>query len=1067
MSSALTNELILASAGSGKTWQLTNRFIAIMAQQHLAGVDIRPERIIAITFTRKAAGEFFDSIITKLATASLNDVEASKLAKASSYPILGKLKAKDYLFLLDSFVSRIPRLFLGTLDSFFSQILRSFPSEFGLPNTFEMLSDANLLIQRERIYQQLFETLDEDKTNEFLGSFRRAVAGQQKASIQGNFDQYIREHHDIFLSGASQELWGNPATIWPEECPWILEKNNLQQDLEELLSYFQQSDIKEKQLLFWVEFAENLKEHTAGTAFTDRIKFFLTKFSTFWNEIKSGDATFPVNRLKQTFDAKECELIERITASILGGEFMARAVKTQGFWELLHLYEQEYGTNIRRQGKLTFKDLEIILNGTDLSTSIPLLSQIPNEEARLQIDYRLDSQFDHWLLDEFQDTSFLQWSVLENLIDEAVQDSSGERSFFLVGDIKQAIYSWRGGDTKLFNDIYERYRGSDSRSLQKGQLNTSWRSGNDVIQPVNAIFSDHAALNTLSLPAETIEKWQWQKHEVAPPHEKQEGFTAIYGVDKDYEGNEAKFHTTLELLKKIQPTQRNLSCVILVQKNDFGHQLVDYVRQHSDIPISSEADVSIAIDNPVTISLLSILHWMAHPNDNYAWQHLLMTPMRETLLQKDRAAIRDELVSQLHENGFEQCIRHITDSLLLGINLDTFSEGRIEELLRVAQNIDQTGSRNIEEFLILAEHHKTRELTSSSSVQVMTIHKAKGLTFDCAILPELGGNKLTSLRTNMGVKRKDHTRETEWVYDLPATAISQLDPTLSAYIESKEAESAYEALCKFYVALTRARFANYMIIDRKPSSRSKNFEALLLDVLSEEDPNSKIIGDSEVPAYFESHYPTSNESWFLNHEIQHEAPHPEKTTENPSSKLPQQRLKRWTSNTDKKIKKSEPVYNEGYSSLKLGTLIHQMLECVDWLDDADVTKLWEPFKKDPLYDTAYKQLHLSFQNPEIIALFKKTNPKNNITLWKEQNFEVLLNNTWASGTFDRVALLKNDSEEVEHCQLIDFKTTPKKELPQEIFEQMKLYKLALEQMFPNALIESHVLLTRQNKIVTL
>ena len=69
-----------------------------------------------------------------------------------------------------------------------------------------------------------------------------------------------------------------------------------------------------------------------------------------------------------------------------------------------------------------------------------------NELAFVPVDYRLDGHFDHWLLDEFQDTSDLQWQVLANLIDEVLQDTSGKRSFFYVGDVKQAIYGWRAGN---------------------------------------------------------------------------------------------------------------------------------------------------------------------------------------------------------------------------------------------------------------------------------------------------------------------------------------------------------------------------------------------------------------------------------------------------------------------------------------------------------------------------------------------------------------------------------------------------------------------------------------------
>ena len=118
--SAIPNEMILASAGSGKTWQLTNRFIALMAQQLLAGQEVTPERIVAVTFTRKAAGEFFDSILEKLAKAASSEKYAKSLAgdaaidpevlKDPLRPIMERLVPADYRKLLRVFIARMPRL---------------------------------------------------------------------------------------------------------------------------------------------------------------------------------------------------------------------------------------------------------------------------------------------------------------------------------------------------------------------------------------------------------------------------------------------------------------------------------------------------------------------------------------------------------------------------------------------------------------------------------------------------------------------------------------------------------------------------------------------------------------------------------------------------------------------------------------------------------------------------------------------------------------------------------------------------------------------------------------------
>ena len=158
MNALLHNEMILASAGSGKTWQLTSRYIAIMAQALLAGEEVRPERIVAVTFTRKAAGEFFESILEKLASAALHEQAREELASDPGdplHPILSKLEQEHYVQLLSIFLRRMPSLFLGTLDSFFSNILRSFPAEFGLSSQFDILDEHAAQLARQDVYLSL------------------------------------------------------------------------------------------------------------------------------------------------------------------------------------------------------------------------------------------------------------------------------------------------------------------------------------------------------------------------------------------------------------------------------------------------------------------------------------------------------------------------------------------------------------------------------------------------------------------------------------------------------------------------------------------------------------------------------------------------------------------------------------------------------------------------------------------------------------------------------------------------------------------------------------------------
>nr|MBP6507318.1 UvrD-helicase domain-containing protein [Opitutaceae bacterium] len=126
------HEMILASAGSGKTYALTNRFVRLLA------LGAAPERIVALTFTRKAAGEFFDEILKKLAEAASDATKAAKLAEEIGGPVLG---TTDFLRLLRGVTDSMHRLHLGTFDGFFARVARNFPLELGLTGEFEVLQD--------------------------------------------------------------------------------------------------------------------------------------------------------------------------------------------------------------------------------------------------------------------------------------------------------------------------------------------------------------------------------------------------------------------------------------------------------------------------------------------------------------------------------------------------------------------------------------------------------------------------------------------------------------------------------------------------------------------------------------------------------------------------------------------------------------------------------------------------------------------------------------------------------------------------------------------------------------
>ena len=118
----------------------------------------------------------------------------------------------------------MPRLFLGTLDSLFANIVRSFPAEFGLSGGFEILGEHEAEIVRSDVFRHVFESAaDADQQDEFLEAFRLATLGSSEASVQRLLDNFISKHHHILLAAASPVLWGNEQRIWPQGNPWLRE----------------------------------------------------------------------------------------------------------------------------------------------------------------------------------------------------------------------------------------------------------------------------------------------------------------------------------------------------------------------------------------------------------------------------------------------------------------------------------------------------------------------------------------------------------------------------------------------------------------------------------------------------------------------------------------------------------------------------------------------------------------------------------------------------------------------------------------------------------------------------
>ena len=996
------NVMILASAGSGKTYQLTNRFVQLLA------LGARPERIVALTFTRKAAGEFFDEILIKLAQAAREPRDAARLAGEIGVPAL---TAADFLKMLRVVADEMPRLRLGTLDGFFARIARNFPLELGLAGEFEVLQEHAARMERSRVLRRMFERTGElnDAQREFIEAFKRATFGADEKRLGAQLDAFLDQHQEIFLDAPDGNRWGNPRCIWPDGCEWLAAVARREPAAEALRAALAPADLNEKQRARWDAFFLELAGWSPGAPMGAALEY------VFKNALKEwpGLEEIMVERKKHALPPPARRALRQLLQAIIGGELTRRLEITRGIHAVLDGYEAVYHDAVRRTGKLTFADVQRLL--TPGADGARVLSRDAADDRRLFIDFRLDAEIDHWLLDEFQDTSFGQWSVLRNLIDEAVQDPTGARSFFYVGDVKQSVFAWRGGDPRLFREIFDHYNAARPGTIAEEHLVKSFRSGPPVIAAVNAVFGAAPVIAGL-FPGTAAEAWnrEWRNHESAKPE--LAGHVALLHAEEE----DGRFATALLLLHEIQPLQRGLSCALLVQNNATAANLADYLRREGGLPAVAESDLHVCTDNPLGAALLALVKAAAYPGDSLAHEHLKMTPLGGLLAIEGltaREALTLSVLGQIHTEGFECTMNAWLRKLEPRLRADdVFSRLRARQFAAAAGQYDATGNRDVAEFIQFMERHTVRDADTAAVVRVMTVHKAKGLGFDLVILPDLEGTRLDGRRDGLAVHRAAD-RSVEWVLDLPGKPFYEQDPVLATHVRTAEADACYEKLSLLYVAMTRAKRAMYLIAKPPGQSTSRNFPKLLAETLGEE-PVKLRLGKLTLAGSFSK----GDADWHT-----HLAGPPivlattmEIRRVNPATvKRPPRLLTQRPSAGKGAESRGAVIFAlEGGEAAEFGTAVHELFAQVEWLDAAALegfSKSWAD------WNFAGEEAMACLRAPELAGVWARPTAART-EVWRERAFEVVLDGVWVTGVFDRVVVERDAAGRAVQTTVFDFKT---------------------------------------------
>lgn len=817
--------LVRASAGTGKTYQLTARLLKIL----LTGAP--PETVLATTFTRKAAGEILTRVLTTLGSA----------ADASHPEALGDLQRQVGLpglprhvcgQLFHRLLKNIHRIRICTLDSLFSQLARALPFELDLPPGWRLTDEIEEIWLRQLAITNMIDALQSSEIESLVSMLGR---GDVKRNVARELIQVVENTYGLSRQ-ASQQAWDQldvPARPGSAE-------------ITRTAGSFRTAEPKQKTLRALLEkMADHLDARDLSPLIEETLLANIHKAHLSGDEIKFGRSKFPPGLETDMEILYECVKSESL--SLLRSQ-------NQATGSLASHYNDAITSVKQSQAAFAFDDISVRLATVFTTLDVDTIQS------------KLDSRIDHLLLDEFQDTSPVQWQVLKVIAQSVVGSDSSDatasrsstmidprqtQSFFCVGDTKQAIYGWRGGVAEIFEAVDQQIAGIASIPQDE-----SYRSSRVVLEAVTEAFQNltrHPLAETPS-PADPADKAVYEAEalqEFAAKFPPQTAAKDLPGYvrfmtgpivpprpnpadpdGKPVKPSAADVQTALvdEVAAQIQQLSESapgLSIGVLTRTNATVRHLINALESRG-VDVSAEG--GNPLDDSVAVRwILSALMMVEHPGDGRWRHHIAFSPLADHLPLRSSdspTAAADELRHRIEAQGLPETVLWLASVLMP--HCDSRERVRLQQLIELTTQFHHIGRTRLRDFVDLVRIKRVQR-PRAAAVRVMTVHQSKGLEFDAVFLPEIHKELLgrppqciaelpdlskppTGLTRSVGEK--------QWHY---------LPPSWQRTIGGNVKARMTEAMCLLYVAMTRARHGLYLYTPptTKAEFANKNAASLL------------------------------------------------------------------------------------------------------------------------------------------------------------------------------------------------------------------------------------------------
>ena len=825
-----------APAGSGKTLLLTMRFLKLLGEVN------HPGEIIALTFTEKAAGEMRDRVIRVLNMAQNDETPENTLDET-------------LLELADNAISRHHRLIsadvlnIMTFHGFCLYMAKRAPLQARIAPDCEIMDEEIQSVLMEealrRVRDRLFSSPGKDIKREAFEN-RLLYHNNNWNSISDELKEVIktREQFEDLITEVSLHGITSLPSILNERLQIYMERC-----LNNLLENFSSSDLGAK----WKEFTDHLSgkgvetddlpssppgtswdELPSWQAIADRILtkdgrprkqfgpssgFYSNFRKTVWGELIEN---LPGDTAKAIHETRDYPSKDDTIADIgVLSDFIILAAEVIG----------EYEAICGKRHIIDFIGLE--------QSALRVLDEENPSDLHLYLDHRIK----HLLVDEFQDTSRNQWELIRKLCSGWMPGDG--RTIFIVGDPKQSIYAFRKAEVRLFTEAKSGIPipGQAKLPLDAHLLKTNFRSTEKLIKWTNSLFGNMVMID----PDTDADEVPFNPSVTAGDDGEETVISLnLFSAENPDRAKDDEARWLAQKVKKtLDETGGKKSIAILLFTRNRIHRYLAALKEER-IPVQVQEGLSLA-ERPEVMHLMQTARFIARPHDDLAWASLLRSPwscfdvkiLQETAMQDSNSWMEkirltskkypemnslletiDKTFLKAGREPLGNCVRQFWETLdgpritasLYGMAGVANCRRFFEILEDAEQGIPQETLNRIE-IILNSLYEPADPTTSRSQVQMMTIHRAKGLEFDCVFLPFMDYRPLASGPKTPPpylLERMPGTDEKHLIAMGRDRRTDEHTPTYRLLDKLRKERAWGEAKRVFYVAATRARYALIM-----------------------------------------------------------------------------------------------------------------------------------------------------------------------------------------------------------------------------------------------------------------